>query len=64
MQTIGYIQIDSKKLLILVRQAKYARFLKLRKTGKDGAHFTDEELFLEQHRNKVEQLLSGQVVRL
>lgn len=54
MQTTGYItdKRNGEKIKILVRQSKYGRHLKLRKTGIDGGHFVDEEFYL----NEVEQL--------
>lgn len=50
MQALGYI-IDEKseeKILILVRQGSYGRHLKRRRRGKDGIHFSDEQVFLNE----------------
>ena len=51
-QTVGYIMLDGNKIKVLIRQTKYGRSLKMRKSGKDGSHFTDEENMLNQ--NKIE----------
>lgn len=65
MQTAGYIQIDGKKILILVRQSrKEYRCLKMRKSGKDGSHFTDEECFLSEYRDILDRLIKGAVVKI
>ena len=63
MQTTGYIidKRNGEKIKILIRQAKYGRHLKMRKTGKDGSHFIDEEFFLnevEQH-DRLDELKNG-----
>jgi len=65
MQTTGYIEDRStgKKVLILVRQSKYWRVLKHRKTGKNGNHFTDEEDYLNIERDKLERLKAGETVK-
>ena len=66
MQFTGYLHIDGQKVLVLVRSAKYGKRLKLRKSGADGKHMTDEEValsmpdFAEQKRN----LLNGEVIGL
>lgn len=75
MQEIGYINLkwpyshNIKKILILVRQAKYGRHLKLRKSGKDGVHFSDEEKFLNMelsfdYTDDVGDLLNGKTIFL
>jgi hypothetical protein len=66
MQATGYLH-DKKtgeKILILVRQAKYVRYLKRRKSGKDGTHFSDEEIFLNEKDNTgaLEMLKNGEVI--
>ena len=63
MQTHGYI-IDKKtkeKIKILIRQAKYGRHLKMRKSGTDGSHFTDEEFYLneDKQQSKLQRLKDG-----
>ena len=67
MQTIGYIKPAGVKILVLVRQshsrkATY-RTLKIRKSGKDGTHFSDEEKFFNEEPEKLFDLLNGEVVR-
>lgn len=67
MQRTGYI-IDRRtgeKVLFLWQQAKYCRYLKLRKSGKDGGHFTDEEDFLnEVDTNRLDELINGETICL
>jgi len=48
MQGLGYLNdnITNEKILCLVRQGTYGRYLKKRKSGKNGVHLTDEEIFL------------------
>ena len=66
MQTIGYIidKRNGEKIKILVRQSKYCRHLKMRKTGKDGNHFTEEEFHLNEpaYKQQLENLKNGKVV--
>ena len=64
MQWTGYIIIDEIKILVLVRQKKYSRLLKLRKTGRPGVHLIDEEKYLEGDRQQLKSLLAGKVVDL
>lgn len=66
MQTIGYI-IENKsgdKIKILIRQAKYGRYLKLRKSGSDGNHFADEEIFLNEPKqsDRLNKLKNNEVI--
>ena len=50
MQTTGYINLRGHGIiLILVRQAKYGNALKLRKTGKNGHHFIEEDIHHNQN---------------
>lgn len=51
MQGIGFIidRSSNEKLLLLVRQGINGRYLKLRKSGKDGVHFIDEEEYLNNY---------------
>ena len=60
MQTTGYI-IDNngEKILLLVRQSKYYRHLKIRKTGKDGIHLVDEEIYLNRNPQKLKDIKEG-----
>lgn len=66
MQTIGYIQPHGEKILVLVRiantNATYVS-MKLRKTGNDGSHFSDEEKYLENEPGKLQQLIEGKVIK-
>ena len=66
MQTIGHIydRTTGEKILILVRQCSYYRSLKLRKSGKDGSHFGDEENFLNdpEQRDRLQELKHGKVI--
>ncbi len=65
MQTTGYI-IDkrtNKKILVLVRQSKLYRYFKLRKTGKEGNHFAEDEIVFNQKSGKyIDNLLNGETV--
>ena len=64
MQTIGYMVVDDEKLKVLVRQAKYHRAFKLRKSGQDGTHFDEEEDYLNKNPRLVSKLKSGEVIHL
>lgn len=64
MQGLGYL-IDKKtgeKILCLVRQGTYGRYLKRRKSGKDGFHLTDEEIFLNEETERMERLKNNERV--
>lgn len=65
MQTIGYIVINNKKILVLVRissiKANHVT-MKIRKSGSDGSHFSDEEKYLETEPTKLNELLNGKVI--
>lgn len=70
MQTTGYV-IDGatgEKVLVLVRQNKDYRSVKLRKSGQDGEHFSDEEAYLnlndKKSRSEFDALKNGQVIHL
>lgn len=58
MQGLGYLtdKQTGEKILCLVRQGSYGRYLKRRKSGKDGFHLTDEEIFLNEERERIERL--------
>lgn len=64
MQTYGYLMIKDKKILILIRNKKYNRALKLRFTGLDGSYFKDESIFLSLSENKkiLDNLLAGKTI--
>ena len=66
MQCLGHLydRQTGYKILILVRQSKYCRYLKIRKSGKDGTHFHDEEFFLNEieQRDRLERLKSGESI--
>lgn len=64
LQTLGYLLIDDKKILVLVRQKKYTRCFKLRKSGADGSRFEEEEIYLSKNRQKLYRLLNGEVIEL
>ena len=66
MQTTGYLIINGQKVLVLVRQKRYSRLLKLRKNGRDGQHFEAEEQFLTlpENRHLLEQLLRGETIEV
>lgn len=58
MQGLGYLYDNAtgEKILCLVRQGSYGRYLKRRKSGKDGFHLTDEEIFLNENKERLERL--------
>jgi hypothetical protein len=58
MQGLGYLYDKStgEKILCLVRQGSYGRYLKRRKSGKDGFHLTDEEIHLNEYPEKLKEL--------
>ena len=64
MQTHGYIINNDQKILILVRDSKTCRYVKLRKSGADGNHFTEEEVFLNssEQAERLEELLLGNTI--
>ena len=60
MQTTGYILDENNNtILILVRQAKCSRYLKIRKSGKKGVHFIDEEIYFKKNITKLKNLKAG-----
>ena len=64
MQGLGYL-IDkqtNEKILCLVRQGIYVRYLKRRKSGKDGFHLTDEEIFLNEEKEKLKMLKNNEII--
>lgn len=67
MQTIGYIKPAGVKILVLVRISNSPKAdhvtMKIRKSGQDGSHFSDEEKYLETEPEKLLALLNGKVVR-
>jgi len=52
MQTLGYVINGDKKIKLLVRQGKFGRKLMIRKSGRDGSHLLDEEMYLKENENK------------
>lgn len=65
MQTLGHIYINGEKLLLLVQQTPIGNALKLRKSGGDGQHFEDEQIFVEQHAQRmVKRLKLGETIYL
>lgn len=75
MQTLGYMNLRGAgkaykaKVLVLASQGKDCRYFKVRKGGKDGVHFSDEELYLNERVNdgdceRINELLNGEVICL
>ena len=71
MQTIGYININGQILLVLVRQKKRSRQLKIRKSGKLGIRLIDEENYLKDYcpcstsrDSLIDSLNNGNVIEL
>ena len=62
MQTHGYLIVDKQKVLVLVRDKKHSRTLKLRLSGLDGTFFKDESYFLTENEMIFNQLLAGRVI--
>ena len=68
MQSTGYIYINNKKILVLIREAGnskngFYRSLKIRKTGKDGIFLEDESIFLKNRQGLLKKLLNGEVIK-
>lgn len=63
-QRIGNIIVAGEKYLVLVRDNKYSRSLKLRKTGGDGSNLTDEGIFLNQQPKLLKELKEGKVITI
>lgn len=63
-QTTGYILNGQNKIKLLIRSGKTYRTLKVRTTGSDGHHFSDEEIFLADNPEILEKLLAGNTVNL
>jgi len=64
MQTTGHIKINGETLLVLVRQKRFSRQLKLRKSGKPGTRFQEEEDWLREHPDDLARLLRGETVEI
>jgi hypothetical protein len=74
MQSAGYMMINGEKVLVLMRPAGkgrgwktgawFGRSFKIRKSGGDGTHFSDDEVYLNEHPEIVEQLKAGKVIRV
>lgn len=62
MQTIGHLKIGQYTILVLVRQKKYGRALKLRKSGKLGIYLEDESIFLRDELALLKRLQGGKVI--
>lgn len=62
MQGTGYVIVKGRKILVLVWDGKTARWLKMRTTGTDGGHFTEEEAYLSDNPQQVKRLLMGQTI--
>ena len=72
MQTTGFI-IDStgEKILLLMRRGRkidkwcFETHFKLRKSGKDGIHFTDEEDYLNHYNQEAfNNLIKGETITI
>ncbi len=50
MQGTGYVVVEGQKILVLFRDSKTCRWLRIRKGGQDGSHLSDEEDYLN-HRD-------------
>ena len=61
-QTIGHIEVDGKKTLVLLRTKRFSRQLKLRKSGQDGIWLSDEEIHLRANPAIFHRLLAGEVI--
>ncbi|GAH73647.1 unnamed protein product [marine sediment metagenome] len=64
MQTHGYLIVNKQKILVLVRDKKYSRILKLRFSGTDGNFFEDESYFLTKNKNIFNKLLAEEVINI
>lgn len=64
MQGIGHFIVNDKKIFVLARYAKYGRYFKIRKSGKDGIFFRDESIYLNECPDTLKILISGKVVFL
>lgn len=65
MQGLGFIidKENNEKILVLARQAKYVRYFKRRKSGKDGIHFDEEENYFNgEGKENFKRLKNGEVV--
>ena len=66
MQTIAHLEIEGKKIKVLVRLSSWKAThvsLKLRKSGDDGVLLTDESAYLKDEPVKLSELLDGKVVK-
>lgn len=64
MQAAGYMIVNNEKILVLCRQKKFTRQLKIRENGKDGGHFFDEEVALGGNTALLSKLKDGEVIEL
>lgn len=64
MQTTGYVIIGGETILLLIREKRNGRLLKLRQTGKDGNRFNDEEIFLSSSPEALAKLKNNKTVEL
>jgi hypothetical protein len=63
MQTHGHVYVNGQKVLVLVRPTHCGVAIKLRKSGSDGSHFTDEEAFLTTRPDLAQDLQAGKVIQ-
>ncbi len=66
MQTTGYVIVNGRKILVLVRHKRHSRQMRMRQSGRDGTRFEDEERFLALPENErmLQSLLQGKTVEL
>ena len=67
MQSLGYLDINGQKILVLYRLTTtrnewFGFKLKLRKSGKDGSFLVDESHYLKENPELLADLLSGKVI--
>lgn len=63
-QRIANIDVLGEKYLVLCRDNKYSRSLKLRKSGSEGVNLTDEGIFLSHNPDILEKLKAGKVISI
>ena len=68
MQITGFINIDNKKILVLIRKGRkldkfcHAILLKKRDSGKDGVFLQAESNYLNQNNDALKRLKDGEVI--
>ena len=64
MQTTGFVTIDGRRILVLVREHRTYRAIKLRTSGKPGREMTDESRHFSSDHDAARRLMRGEVVKL